>query len=316
MTLREGAETVVKECLKVENGEEVVVVTDGVKPDIIEVLIEQLEAVDAETELLEYEEPENHGSEPPKHVAKAMKESDVFIAPTKKSISHTEARVKACENGARGATMPGITEKVWNQSLQSDYSEVKRLSEKVYKLLEETDTVHITTPTGTDLKIDIGIEYFHTDTGIIDKPGMFGNLPAGEADGGALNVRGRLVIDHLPFSQDSEGAVVEIKDNEVTSVKSEHKTEIQEKFETVENSRQVAELGIGTNPEARLIGNLLQDEKVLGTVHIAFGDNTSYFPKGDQKRNSCDLHWDVVCTEPTVKFDDKVVIDRGKTLFD
>lgn len=315
MSLEKGAETVVNECLKIRENEKVVVVTDGVKKDIIEALLDEVKSSGAEVELIDYEEPENHGSEPPENVAEAMKSSDVFIAPTKKSISHTEARVKACENGARGATMPGITHKVWNQALQSDYQKVRNLSEKVYKLLEDTETVHITTSSGTDLKIDIKIDYFHTDTGIIDEPGMFGNLPAGEADGGSLNARGKLVIDHLPFSKGSEEAVVEIKDNKVVAVKAKKDTELEQKFQTVEGAKQVAELGIGTNTEAELIDNLLQDEKVLGTVHVAFGDNTSYFPEDDENRNPCSVHWDTVCIEPTVKFDDQIVIEEGLPRF-
>ena len=81
-------------------------------------------------------------------------------------------------------------------------------------------------------------------------------------------------------------------------------------------SRHVAELGIGTNPEAELIGNVLQDEKVFGTVHIAFGDNTSYMPEKHEKCNSCDIHWDTVCESPTVYFDSEKVIDEGEPCFD
>ncbi|MFB6077339.1 MAG: hypothetical protein ABEK12_04380, partial [Candidatus Nanohaloarchaea archaeon] len=73
---------------------------------------------------------------------------------------------------------------------------------------------------------------------------------------------------------------------------------------TVDGARNVAEFGVGTNPAATLIGNILQDEKVLGTVHVAFGDNTSMVPGSDDHRVDAEVHWDVVCEEPTVRFDD------------
>ncbi len=314
MSLKSGAETIVEQCLKISSEEEVVVVNDGNDQELIDSLLEVLEENSIEFDYLEYEEPENHGEEPPERIAEAMKEADVFIAPTVKSISHTEARVKACENGSRGATLPGITKEIWNTSLQADYGKVEELSEKVYKLLEKTEEVRVETPSGTDLRFEVDTEYFHTDTGMIRGPGEFGNLPAGEADGGTVKAEGTLVIDHMPYIENSKGLEVEIRDNEVVSVEGEE-TRLQETFSEVEGSRNIAEFGFGTNPEATLIGNILQDEKVLGTVHIAFGDNTSYIPEGDEKRNPCDIHWDTVCKEPTVWFDDTKLLEEGEPVF-
>ncbi|MFB6145947.1 MAG: aminopeptidase [Candidatus Nanohaloarchaea archaeon] len=314
MSLRKGAETVIRQCLNVQEDEEVVIVTDGIDQGIIDSLVNVSREQAADTELIEYPEPENHGQEPPQRVAEAMKESDVFIAPTKKSLSHTLARINACEAGARGATMPGIDRAVWKDSLQTDYSRVKDISEKVYSLLEGTETIHITTSSGTDLKIDVDIEFYEKDTGIIHNPGDFGNLPAGEADGGSLNARGTLVIDQLVFDRNAEGSEVEIRDNKVVAIEGEE-NRLEEKFNEIPGARNIAEFGFGTNPGAKLIGNLLQDEKVLGTVHVAFGDNSSYLPEGDERRVECDIHWDAVCIEPTVRFDDRVVIDEGEPTF-
>ncbi len=277
MGLRKGAETIVNECLDISGGESVVVLNDGNDQDLIDSLLEVLEKQSISHELLEYKEPENHGEEPPGRIAEAMKDADVFIAPTKKSLSHTEARLKACETGSRGATLPGIDREVWNASLQADYHEVKRISEKVYSMLEDTDRIRIETPSGTELEIGVNIDYFHTDTGLIHEPGEFGNLPAGETDGGVLNVNGTLVIDRLVFDRSVEGARVEIENSEVKAVRdAPEDSELLGIFDTVKGARNIAEFGFGTNPEAILIGNLLQDEKVLGTVHVAFGTGTTY----------------------------------------
>lgn len=317
MAFREGAETIVDECLDIQKDEYVVVADDGHEPRLIEAVLDVLEEREIEFERLEYEEPERQGQEPPKWVADEMKTSDIFIAPTAKSISHTRARNEACENGTRGATLPGITKKIWNTSLQADYSRVAEISEKVLEMLSGTDEVRITTPSGTDLRIDIEPEYYHADTGLIQEPGEFGNLPAGEADGGAVNVRGTLVVDHLPMAPDvNEGALLEIEESEVVSWENlPAGSELVEALENVKGAKNVAEFGFGTNPEAEIIGNTLNDEKILGTVHVALGDNTSYIPEGKPERQESEIHWDSICIEPKVRFGGKTVLEAGEPVF-
>ncbi|PSG98619.1 MAG: leucyl aminopeptidase [Nanohaloarchaea archaeon SW_7_43_1] len=314
MSLKEGAETVVNQCMDIESGEEVLVLNDGNDQDLINSLLEVLDNVGADYRLMEYEEPENHGEEPPQEVAESMKEADAVIAPTLKSLSHTDARHKANEAGSRVATMPTVTKKVWNQSLNADYEEVRDLSRRFYNALENVSEVRIETPSGTDLTLKVDRKYFEKDTGFIREEGDFGNLPAGEADGGVIDANGVLVIDHFPFAP--EGTEIEIEDNRAVAVRheDEEESELTETFEEFRCAKQVAELGIGTNPKATLIGNVLQDEKVKGTVHVAFGDNSSYFSENHEKRNVCDIHWDTICEDPTVKFDGEKVIDKGEIL--
>lgn len=311
MSLEDGARTVIDQCLDVKPDETVLVLNDGNDEDIIEALLDAARDKAAIVALKEYEEPENHGEEPPKEIAEAMKDFDVVIAPTKKSLSHTNARTEACASGSRVATMPGINKEIWNSSLQADYERVAEISEKVYDLMEDTDTVRITTPSGTDIEFSINIDYYHTDTGLIHESGEFGNLPAGEADGGVTDVNGTLVTDHFPFAP--SGTEIEIKDNKAAAVKQDEESELSQAFDNIEGARTVAEFGFGTNPEATLIGNVLQDEKVLGTVHIAFGDNTSYIT--GEGANQCDIHWDTVCESPTVYFDGEKVLDDGEPVF-
>lgn len=313
--MEKGAETVLKQCLNVQNDESVLILNDSNDERIINALVDKAKEITSSVELLTFPEPDNHGEEPPQNVARKMKEKDVVVAPTKKSLSHTKARVEACKNNTRVATMPGITEEIWKTSLQADYQEVKRISQKVYNLLEKTSEVKITTPSGTDLTLEINIDYFHQDTGLIHQPGDFGNLPAGEADGGSLNANGTLVIDHFPFAP--QGTKVEIKENKIVGVEepNNESSELSEALENIEGAEKVAEFGFGTNPKATLIGNVLQDEKVLGTVHIAFGDNTSYIPEQDDGHNPCEVHWDTISEEPTVYFDNELILDEGKPVF-
>lgn len=317
MSLQKGAETIVNQCLNISEGEEVLILNDGNDQGLIDALVDAVSETTDNYDLLVYEEPENHGEEPPEDVAEAMKDVDVFIAPTKKSISHTQARIEANEAGVRGATLPGISKEVWNASLQADYNEVKRITDKAWDILAEDPRIRVRTPSGTNLEMEVDMDHFDKDIGLIHEAGDFGNLPAGEVDGGIVKIDGELVIDHIPFVPDSnEGAFVEIMDSEVVAVEAEESAdELEEAFNNVENARNIAEFGFGTNPEAELIGNILQDEKVLGTVHIAFGDNTSYIPEGHERHTPCEIHWDVVCKKPTVWFGDTKVLDNGEPVF-
>ncbi len=315
MSLKAGAETIVDQCLKISDDENVLVLNDSNDQDLIDSLLEVLESKDIEHELVEYEEPESQGDEPPKNVSEKMKEADVVIAPTVKSLSHTEARKEANEEGTRVATLPSVNKQVWNTSLQADYEEVRRITEKVYSMLENTESVRVETPSGTEIEFEVDIDTYIIDTGIIAGSGEMGNIPAGEPGGFPENINGTLVIDHFPFAP--SGTKVEIEGGRVVAI--EHpegvkSSELAEAFEKKPCSRKIAEFGFGTNPEAELIGNVLQDEKVLGTVHIAFGDNTTYVSDG--RSNPCGIHWDTVCENPTVWFDDRKVLDKGDPQFD
>ncbi|MFB6292237.1 MAG: aminopeptidase [Candidatus Nanohaloarchaea archaeon] len=316
MSLRDGAETIVNQCLKIDSSESVVVVNDGLDQDLIDSLLSALERNGNDYRYIEYEEPKSQGAEPPEEVARALEESDVFIAPTLKSLSHTQAVQEACGAGARGATLPTINKKIWNEGLQADYSRVKEITETVYEILAGVDEVSIEGPGGTDLSFRVEYDSFITDPGILTEGGKFVNLPSGEVHGGVVDMNGTFVIDHFkPFATDAEGSKVEIRDSKVVAVESEAENEFERVLERVEGARNIAEFGFGTNPEAEIIGNPLQDEKVLGTIHIAFGDNAHYFPEGHPRRTLSDIHWDSVLESPTVYFDDRKVLDAGKPVF-
>ncbi len=315
MSLDEGSKTIIDQCLNVQEDEKVLVLNDSNDEELIESLIHVLDEKGLNHDLIEYEEPESHGEEPPKHVAEAMKEYNVVIAPTVKSLSHTNARKEANKAGARVATMPKVNREIWETSLRADYERVKEITEKVYELLKETDEVKVTTPSGTNISFKVDIDTYHNDTGLLHEEGTFGNLPAGEPNGYPERLSGSLVLDHFPFSPGAEK--VEIRDGEVVAIESSGKeaSELEKAFEEHPCSKKMAEFGFGTNPEATLIGKTLQDEKVLGTVHFAFGDNCSYVDKNDERRNPCAIHWDSVCESPTVFFDDTKILDEGEPVF-
>jgi leucyl aminopeptidase (aminopeptidase T) len=155
------------------------------------------------------------------------------------------------------------------------------------------------------------------DIGLIHKPGDFGNLPAGEAALAPVegSTSGTLVIDNMVDTamglSITQPLKVAVKDGRARSFVGPDAAKLKSILEAADkNAYNIAELGIGTNPKARLIGNLLEDEKVLGTVHIAVGDNTS-FTGGHTRSN---IHLDGILLQPTVKIDKRLLMQNGKLL--
>lgn len=305
--------TVLDECLGIKSGEDVLVVTDPPKRSIGEALVAGARKRGAEAVLIEMAERETHGTEPPQAVAAAMLECNVLIAPTAKSLSHTEARRAACAAGARAATMPNITEDMLARTMSADFAAVRRRSRDLARLLTAGTEVRITSPKGSDLTLSIEGREGIPDDGDLTAPGAFGNLPAGEGFIAPVEGRtqGRLVVDgSVWLGRLDDPLVFEFEEGYAVDITGEEADRFRALLEPYgRDAFAVAELGIGTNDAARLTGNVLEDEKILGTVHVAVGDNHSF---GGTVR--VPSHQDGVVLAPTVTIDDDLVLHDGRLL--
>lgn len=104
----------------------------------------------------------------------------VVFAPTTYSVSHTQARIAATGRGVRIATMPGITEEIFQRAVSVDYGELKRAGEEIAARLTAAGTCRITSAAGTDVVLTLDGRTAISDDGDLRAPGAFGNLPAGE----------------------------------------------------------------------------------------------------------------------------------------
>ncbi|WP_232700476.1 aminopeptidase [Halobacterium wangiae] len=299
--LRTAAETAVEQCLALGADESCVVVTDDKRQPIGEALYEVASEVSEDTTILRYPPLDQHGEEPPAPVAAAMEAADVFLAPTTKSLSHTRARGAACDAGARGATLPGITEDVFTTGLDADYETIRQHCEDVLAQVAGADEVRVTTDAGTDITFEPGAREWHDDTGIVHDAGDFSNLPAGEVFVSPEDANGTYVVDGTmrPHGRlDGEELRFEVEDGFVTHISDD---EIRGQVETASeevgrDAYNLAELGIGTNVAVtELVGSVLLDEKAAGTVHIAIGDDAGI--GGD---TDAPLHLDGILKDPTV----------------
>ena len=307
--LATAATTAVEQCMALDAAESCVIVTDDERRPIGEALYEAASAVADETTILQYPPGDQHGEEPPGPVAAAMAEADVFLAPTTKSISHTRARGNACDAGARGATLPGITEDVFLTGLDADYDAIAQHCRDVLAQVSDADEIRVTAPAGTDITFEPGDREWNTDTGIVHDAGDFSNLPAGEVFVSPTNANGTYVVDGTmrPHGLLDEGEELrfEVEDGYVTEISDDEiRGQVEAAAEEVgRDAYNLAELGIGTNVGVTdLVGSVLLDEKAAGTVHVAIGDDAGI--GGD---TDAPLHLDGIIREPTVWADGEEV---------
>jgi len=306
-----GARIAVETCMSVKSGERVLIVTDPPMRKIAEALLEAARIAGAKTMLICMPTGTKHGEEPPELVADAMRTADVVLAPTTYSLTHTQARLHACKAGARVATMPRITEDMMRRgAMLANYRDVEKLTNKIVARMDKASRVEVTAPAGTKLSFSVRGRKAHPDTGIFHNSGDFGNLPAGEAFIAPIEgtAEGRVVVDGSMVDTLQGRIEITIKKGMARQISGRPTRKLTKMLEEVgPKARNLAEFGIGTNPKARLIRNVLEDEKVLGTCHIALGNNSTF---GGRVRAG--IHVDGIFLKPTVKFDGKMIMERGK----
>ncbi|MEM3412044.1 MAG: aminopeptidase [archaeon] len=301
-----GAKKVINQAIKIKEKERVLVVYDEKMKRIANVFKEALKNHEKKF-FLEMPQTGGHGKEPDSIVSSALQECDVFLLLTTYSMTHTLARKTACENGARGISAPGLSLKMLSGSVNINYEELKKSCEKFLKILKGKEIL-IQTPSGTNLKINISDREFLKDDGDLSEKGKYGNIPAGEVFTAPVEeyTDGILAIDDW---RKLKGGKVWIKNGKI--IRSEGKTgkilERTLKDAAGKNGLRIAEFGLGLNKKAKICGNILEDEKVYGTCHIAFGNNL-FHPKGN---NSAKIHEDIVLLKPTISIDGKTILENG-----
>jgi len=329
---------ILKVNMNIQNGESVLVLNDVPNPEewnlsyskvndfverslmarkIYDLLKEEFK--EHKIEYIVYRSVGQHGTEPPNEIAEKLIDYDVVLAITTFSITHTKAKENATQKGTRIASMPGLKVDMLaaDGAIAADYNAIHGETIKIAEKLTEAKIARIITEYGTDISFSIENRNGGKDTGIIAKKGEWGNLPGGEAYIAPVEgtANGRIVVPAGWYYALKEDMELEFRDGYVISIKGGGK--VGEAFikllsfddEKVKHRRNCAELGIGTNPRAKKPDNVLEAEKIKGTVHIAIGDSSHL-----RGITESDLHEDFVLFEPTLYLDGKVIIKKGKIL--
>lgn len=298
--------------LALRPGERLVVVTDTLTDEIGRALFAGGVELGAEAVLVVIAPTGRNGKEPPAAAAAAMAEADVLVCPTRFSVSHTQARARATERGARVATMPGIHPAMFfDGPITADHGEVERRTERLKEILSAADDVRIESADGAVLTFSIAGRAGRGSTGRFLRAGAWGNLPSGEAYVAPVEgtASGELVVDAsiATIGRLDEPIRLQIEDGLLRSASGEAGARLLAALGDTPESRNVAEFGIGTNDRARITGVILEDEKKAGTIHIAFGDNSTF--GGVVKAG---VHIDTVILGPHVTVGATEILSEGE----
>jgi len=159
------------------------------------------------------------------------------------------------------------------------------------------------------MRFDLGSRMAIPDDGDLTAQAAFGNLPCGEGFIAPTGGSGRIMATTIGrFGFELGVGEILVEDGRMTDGPQAF-TEHLDAYGP--DGRHLAELGVGTNDRALLTGNLLEDEKILGTVHVAFGASA-----GIGGTVTVPVHEDVVVVDPTLTIGGTTVVEAGRFVLD
>ena len=242
--------------------------------------------------------------------------ADIIIALSNNSTSHTNFRKLACHAGARFASLPHFDPEMFGTSMTVDWHALAARTARLVEAVNRAEWVHVECPNGTAMHICKKGRHAEGDDGLLTADGAFGNLPAGEAYLAPLEgeSHGTMVIEWGPTARLQSPLTLTISDGKVVRIDGDDplRQRLEAKFAENPNCRNLAELGIGTNDKANRPDNVLEAEKILGTIHLALGDNTGF-----GGTVAAPFHEDYVFYQPTLTLimpdgSQETIIDNGQ----
>ena len=235
---------------------------------------------------------------------------DAVVALAWTSTLHTNFRKLLTDSAeARFASMPAFNPNLWQTAMAANWEQVARRTIALKNKLSQAVSAQIKTPNGTDLFLDLRDRTFSADTGLLDKPGRSGNLPAGKLSVAPVEgrSRGKMVVEPGINPGVKEPMIFEIRDGRVTKMTGGvgYASWLESIFYKYPQARTIAEFGVGTNERAKIGTSVLESEKVLDTIHIAIGDNSAL-----GGRTVVPFHLVFILENPTVE----ITFSDGRTL--
>jgi leucyl aminopeptidase (aminopeptidase T) len=316
--LGRGARKLVEVNGRVRPGDRVVVVSDYAMVAFAEAIASAASACGAEVVTCIMEPRRRHGEEPPGPVAAAMQLATVIYMPVSVSVTHTQAVRSALNAGARVIAMTAYTVDLMRSPalLDTDFAAQVEVCRRLGEAFTAGSAVRLTSPRGTDLRFSIRGRTANVLTNV-PEPGELAPVPDIEVNVVPVTgtAEGTLVADasipYLGIGVLQEPVTCTVEDGFITRIDGGHGArKLRDALDSHRdrNCYNVAELGVGLNPNARLTGVMLEDEGVIGTIHIGIG--TSFTLGGEV---IAPTHYDLLMWDPVIDIDGRVV-QRGREI--
>lgn len=307
------ARKILSACMGLQKGEKVLVVSDGThKVLAVDLELEARSIGSGEVFWLEDRPVEAL----PKSLAARLEGADVVLTPIddhEEEFPFRSTLISMATKGGRIGHMLGITGEAYPAIERVDYPAMAARTDRVAEILAKARRAEVYGRSGTALTMELGgwERLPASSTGLLHERGAFGNLPAGEAAIAPLEgtTEGRIVFDRNIANVGllSDPVELEVKGGRVRRIEGGREAErLRSILERAPNGDNIAELGIGTNDRASLNGNILVEEKALGTIHIGLGDNSHLGGTVE-----AGVHLDGIVLDPTVLIDGRTLLDGG-----
>jgi len=325
--LAPGARNAIRVCLRLQPEERITIITDEATRDIAAALQAEVEEIGSEHAVFVLENYENRPLQNmPRVILDDLAQSQVSIFCAQTQTGELGSRMQMSDvvnrKRIRHGHMVNITRQIMMEGMRADFHAIDELSQRLVERARRAKKITCRTPAGTDFEAEFSPELKWLKTSGIITPDKWGNLPGGEIFTSPANSNGRFVVDGVVGDYlcqkygDLHDAplTIDVKDNRIVDLQCEHK-ELLEEFRaytsTDENSNRVGEFAVGTNTACtRVIGNILQDEKIPG-IHIAFGHPYAEHTGADWLSRT---HIDCVGRDFDIWFDGEQIMAAGKFL--
>jgi leucyl aminopeptidase (aminopeptidase T) len=309
----------------VKEGEQVLIVTDtGFEREVVETFAAMASARGAEVVVSFMPPRKIPGAEPPPTVASAMLGANVILELTSMWIGSSQARVKACEAGARYLMMPELYSSLLYRGgpVDVDFERIAPIAEDIRDRFTRAKEVTLRASGGTDLRASLDGRKGRALSGNAKSPGTFSAPPIIEAGAGPIEgtTEGVLVIDGViplvGIGQVRSPIRVEIREGKARSFSAAAEDDsFARQLEGLlagyddPNVYEVAEIALGLNPRSQMGDSAVDAEAKLGTAHVAFGDNRGY-----GGTNAAKCHIDCVIRDVSLWLDGEPIMENGKLL--
>ncbi len=313
--LEKAIRKVIHTCLRLTPDESVLILSDDCNRELGQLLLKTALRVNDGAVLMEIKNCRT-GSEPPLTARTFMSQVNALVIATSNFLFHSKSLTAACHQGARIICLSNLTRDSIARCINTDFDFIAEKSQRLADLLSIGKVATLTTQAGTHLTLPIGRRKGHADTGIAAEAGMIAGLPSGEANVTfeKCKAEGIVVIDGSlgPLGLVNEPIRLKVADGHVNKITGgEEAHNLRKTLKPFgAQSRNIVELGIGTNPNAMITGKSIEDEKALGTAHIAMGD--PLLERGSDQNKKC--HIDAILRNPTIDIDGHQIVRDGTIL--